>query len=338
VTNPQTLNATEAMVLRAIQTYFERNPYETKIQFVELIVDLDGRLVAGKLKSVVEHLIHLGCLWGSTSNSLELTARGLSSLAAVKLPSKDSFSHFCDLLLVALADHDKRIKMRNLDFGGFDLREVAKLYELTFSRGWVDRAGELFEHRKWASIQRVSSFGEDGGVFAQLTGPGRLEADAIRERLSSSNFALPTLPKPNNSEPIEASVVSSAGTAPTSAGGDLGVAPLNESARVPASDRLVSRADNAALFEDADKKLEAVIEAVRTTNDLQVTQEQRLAIISEIETTRFLLSKPVIRARAIYDATCDSAALKWLIAMAGAGIVGAKADAAVNALLALLGL
>jgi hypothetical protein len=107
---------------------------------------------------------------------------------------------------------------------------------------------------------------------------------------------------------------------------------------IPASDRFVSRSDNAILFEKAEHELDTLIEAVRTANDLKVTADERLAIISEVEGVRALIKQPVVRIRAIYDAIRANSLLRWLAAVAGAGIVGDKAVAAVNALLALLGL
>jgi hypothetical protein len=107
---------------------------------------------------------------------------------------------------------------------------------------------------------------------------------------------------------------------------------------IPASDRFVTRSDNILLFEKAAEELNTLIEAVRTANDLKVTADERLAIISEVEGLRALVMQPAVRARAIYNAVRENSILKWLAVMAGAGVVGAKADAAVNALLALLGL
>ncbi|MCA3274517.1 MAG: hypothetical protein ING26_03240 [Roseomonas sp.] len=111
-----------------------------------------------------------------------------------------------------------------------------------------------------------------------------------------------------------------------------------EISTVPGSDRFVTKSDNIRLFEQAEQELETLIEAVRSTNDLQVSADERLAIISEVEGVRALVKQPAVRARAIYNAVRENGVLKWLAAMASAGVIGAKADAAINALLALLGL
>jgi len=107
---------------------------------------------------------------------------------------------------------------------------------------------------------------------------------------------------------------------------------------IPAAGRFVSRDDNLPIVQRAEQELQSLKEGLLTANDLCVTPDQRLAVISEVEGLLSLLKQPLIRIRAIYEATRDHAVLKWLAAGAGAGIVGAKADAAVNALLALLGL
>lgn len=105
---------------------------------------------------------------------------------------------------------------------------------------------------------------------------------------------------------------------------------------VPASDRFVTRSDNVPLFEKAEQELEALTEAIRAANELKVTADERLAILSEVEGVRALVNQRVVRARAVYDATRDSAALGWLAKEASSGVVRALAAAAVTALLALI--
>jgi hypothetical protein len=132
-----------------------------------------------------------------------------------------------------------------------------------------------------------------------------------------------------------ASVVS-AGTTPTFVGSDLDPGSSVEAVSIPAADRFVTRSDNAPLFERAEQELEALTEAVRAANDLRVTADQRMAIIREVEGIHDLVRQSAVRARAIYDAVRENSLLKWLAVAAGAGVVGEKATAAVNALLALL--
>lgn len=107
--------------------------------------------------------------------------------------------------------------------------------------------------------------------------------------------------------------------------------------QVPASDRFVSRTDNESVFSDAEKKLDELIEAVRISNDLRISGEERLAVLSEIQGVRSLIAAPISRAAAIFNATRESAALGWLAKEAGSGTIRALAGAAVVALLALIG-
>jgi len=335
---PKNLNATEATVLRAIQSYFDSNPRETKMPFSDLIVALDGRLVAGKVKPIVEQLIHLGCLWRSTQNTLELTAVGISSLDAVKFPNENSFSHFCDLLLVALADHDKRIKGRHLEFDAFDLRELAKLYELSFSDEWIPRSGELFEHRNWAKVKRFSHLEEGGIISAALTGPGLFEAERLRKELLERGIIPPTYPPLDNVESEKTSTVPSAGTAPTFISSDLDAGSAAKAVSIPAADRFVTRADNAPLFEDADQQLQAVINAIPADNELRVSAEDRLLLVREVKDIQTLINQQRVQLRAIYHATRESSILAWFAKEAASGVVRALAAAAVAALLLLLAL
>jgi hypothetical protein len=333
VTNPQNLNATETMVLRACQSYFEQNPYKTKLHFDELVEALDGRLVAGKLKPIVAHLIHLGCLWGSTSNTLELTARGLSSVDAVKLPTEHSFSYFCELLLVALADHDKRIKERNLDFGGFDLSEVAKLYELSFSRGWIERASEVFQARQWARVTGFFESGKDGLFSAALTGPGLLEAERLRNELRESGIAPPTYPPLDSFENIKTSAAPSAGTAPTFISSDLEAGFSVKAVSIPAADRIVWLDDNAPGRLQAIENLDQIEKLLGSgNNELKLTADERTVIVSEIKPLRERLMERRVRVGEICNAVTKGSPLVWLLDKVGGTAVGVAATAAITAL------
>jgi hypothetical protein len=265
-----------------------------------------------------------------------------------------TFSSFCNLLLVALADHTDR---QGQNFDSFDLRAVAELYALEFKIGWIERASEVFQNSSWATINRVLGFGQDGGVHATITGDGLLKVEALKNQLVKGGVALPNYPPSVDTSSLKTSTSLSAGTAPHSDGGNtvgsfspaafafstysaptLPAKDTDNARPIPAADRFVTRADNVLLFEKAEQELETLIEAVRSSNDLKVTADERLAIVSEVAGIRSLLKQPAIRVRAIYDVIRENSVLKWLAIAAGAGVVGDKAVAAVNALLALMGL
>lgn len=330
MTDPQTLNAAEATVLRAIQSYFERNPYETKIQFVELIVDLDGRLVAGKVKPIVEHLIHLGCLWGSTKNTLELTARGLSSLEALKLHSEDSFSHFCDLLVVALANHAERQVTK---FDAFDLRAIAELYTLEFKAGWVERASEVFEKRAWARIKRFSELEEGGIISAALTGPGLLEAERLRKELLERGIIPPTYPPLDDMKRLNKSLTQPDSSTLSVAGIKDELGSPDVMGFVPASDRIVRLDDNAPGRLEAIENLDKIEKLLESgSNELKLTADERIVIVSEIKPLRERLLKNYVRVGEIYNAVTKGSPLVWLLDKVGGTAVGVAATAAFTAL------
>jgi hypothetical protein len=334
---PKNLNATEATVLRAIQSYFDSNPRETKMPFSDLIVALDGRLVAGKVKPIVEQLIHLGCLWRSTQNTLELTAVGISSLDAVKFPNENSFSHFCDLLLVALADHDKRIKGRQLEFDAFDLRELAKLYELSFSDEWIPRSGELFEHRNWAKVKRFSELEEGGIIAAALTGPGLFEAERLRKEILERGIIPPTYPPLDNVESVKTSTVPSAGTAPTFISSDLEAGSSVKAVSIPAADRIVRLDDNAPGRREAIENLERIEAALDSgSNELNLTADERIVVLSETRSLRERLADGRVRLGALAQAIAPNGFLILIAStLAQESIVNA-ASIAISAIKTLL--
>jgi hypothetical protein len=295
-----------------------------------------------------------GNFWEFTGEGIATTRSRIDETQRHMGGHATTFSSFCNLLLVALADHTDR---QGQNFDSFDLRAIAELYALEFKIGWIERASEVFQNSNWATINRVLGFGQDGGVHATLTGDGLLKVEALKNQLVKSGVALPTYPSSVDTSSLKTSTSLSAGTAPHSTSGNtLGsfsssafafstnsaptiIAEDTDSAGpIPAADRFVTRSDNAPLFEKAEQELEALTEAVRAANDLRVTADERLAIISEVEGISSLLRLPAVRARAIYDAVLENSLLKWLAVAAGAGVVGEKATAAVNALLALVGL
>lgn len=357
MSDAQKLTDRDAGVLGAIRAFFEANKYKTGLNFDEVLEVCPEKVVAGLLVPILEHLVSAGFLRRDPRGIFTLTPLGLGSTDRREDLTKNAFAAFCDLLLVALADHTAR---QGKNFDAFDLRAVAKLYALEFTSGWIERASEVFEKREWAVIKRLLKTEEGGLISAALTGPGLLEAERLRGVLKDQRINEgPYIPSEaalitnalassggGDQEAKSAQTVRNAGRVRSDAwGGAWGRAwgsGLSESSTnpipIPAADRFVTRSDNAPLFEEAEQQLEALTEAVRTANDLKVTADQRMAIIREVEGIRDLVRQPVIRARAIYDAVRENSLLKWLAVAAGAGVVGDKAVAAVNALLALVGL
>ena len=364
MSDAQKLTARDAQVLWAIRAFFEANRYKTHLNFDEVLEACPENVVAGILRPILEHLESSRFLREDPDGLFSLTPLGLDLTDKRYSFDKSTFTAFCDLLLVALANHAEQQATK---FDAFDLRAIAELYALEFTPGWIEGASEVFEKREWAKIKRFSESEEGGMISAALTGPGLLEAERLRGRLINQGVVPPTYPPSVDTSSVKTSASLSAGTAPHSASGNtlgsfspsafsLGsfspsafafstnsaptiIAEDTDSAGpIPAADRFVTRSDNAPLFERAEQELEALTEAVRAANDLRVTADERLAIISEVEGISSLLKQPAVRARAIYDAVRENSLLRWLAGAAGTGVVGHLAVAAVNALLALVGL
>jgi hypothetical protein len=357
VSDAQKLTARDAEVLWAIRTFFEVNKYKTALHFDEVLEACPENIVAGMLKPILEHLEVSRFLRRDPHGLFSLTPLGLGVIEKRNSFDRGTFTAFCDLLLVALANHSEQQVTK---FDAFDLRSIAELYALEFTPGWIEGASEVFEKRELAKIKRLSESEQDGLISAALTGPGLLEAERLKRVLqdqgvdgpsyvpskAASVTNAPALSMGADQEENAAQTARKAGRVRSDAwGGAWGRAwgsGVSGSAAnpipIPAADRFVTRTDNVRLFEEAEQELDTLIEAVRAANDLKVTADERLAIISEVEGISSLLKQPAVRARAIYDAVRENGLLKWLAVAAGAGVVGEKATAAVNALLALVGL
>jgi hypothetical protein len=276
-----------------------------------------------------------GIFWEFTAKGIDLVRSRASEDRLPIITTSASFSSFCDMLLVALADHATQQATK---FDAFDLRAIAELYNLQFTADWIYLAGEVFTNRQWAKITHFSDPGTEGIISAALTGPGLLEAERLRKELLERGTIPPTYPPLDNVESVKTSTVPSAGTAPTFISSDLDVGSSVKAASIPAADRFVTRADNAPLFEDADKKLQAVIDAIPADNELRVSAEDRLLLVREVKDIKSLINQPRVQLRAIYHATRESSILVWFAKEFASGVVQALAAAAVTALLLLLAL
>ena len=181
---------------------------------------------------------------------------------------------------------------------------------------------------------------EDATLTIAATDDGRRTGSITSDRGREGGVQLgidPTMPQ-GDPETIPDVSVLSAGTTPTFVSSDLEAGSSVKVVSIPAADRFVTRTDNAPLFEDADKKLQAVIDAIPANNELRVSAEDRLLLIREVKDIKSLINQPRVRLRAIYHATRESSILVWFVKEAASGVVQALAAAAVTALLLLLAL
>lgn len=335
MSDAQKLTARDTEVLWAIRAFFETNKYKTALNFDEVLEACPENVVAGILMPTLENLVLAGFLGRNTRGLFTLTPLGLGVMDKRNSFDKGTFTAFCDLLLVALANHSEQQVTK---FDAFDLRSITELYALEFTPGWIEGASEIFEKREWAKIKRFSESEQDGLISAALTGPGLLEAERLRNELLERGIIPPTYPPLDNLESVKTSTVPSAGTAPTFISSDLDAGSSVKAVSIPAADRFVTRADNAPLFEDVDKKLQAVIDAIPADNELRVSAEDRLLLVREVKDIKSLINQPRVQLRAIYHATRESSILVWFAKEAASGVVQALAAAAVTALLLLLAL
>jgi hypothetical protein len=120
--------------------------------------------------------------------------------------------------------------------------------------------------------------------------------------------------------------------------GDRIIATANVEQDIPAADRFVSVDHNSRQFSDADQALEKLEESIKDSNELSVQPDERLALMREIAGFRDYIKLPSVRVSAIWSAVSGSGTLGWLRSQSLSGIVQAAAQAAVNALLKLVGL
>lgn len=306
----------------AIRGFFESNRYKTDLNFVEVLEACPENIVAGILRPILEHLQTLRFLRQDADGLFSLTPLGLGFTDKRAALAKNSFTAFCNFLLVALADHTGR---QGTKFDAFDLRAVAELYALDFSPGWIERASEVFEKRGWATVSRVLGFGKDGGFHATLTGDGLLKADELKNEFITSGVTPPSYPPRDSSLSVKTSAVPSAGTTPVSIGGDSGLEAQGSSGSIPASDRFVVIDHNSKSYRETSESIEKVRTAVTQANDLFATEGEKLEVLSELSNLQKLFSGETLRIGALKQYTEGSGTLPYLYQKAKDGIVGSAA-------------
>ncbi|MCA3338870.1 MAG: hypothetical protein INF90_10140 [Roseomonas sp.] len=322
MSDAQKLTEREAEVLWAIRGFFESNRYKTDLNFVEVLEACPENIVAGILRPILEHLQTLRFLRQDADGLFSLTPLGLGLTDKRAALAKDSFTAFCDLLLVALADHTGR---QGTKFDAFDLRAVAELYALDFTQGWIERASEVFEKRGWATVSRVLGFGKDRGFHATLIGDGLLKAEELKNEFIKSGVTPPSYPPPDSSLSVKTQTVPSAGTTPIFIGGDPALEAQGNLGSIPASDRFVVIDHNSKSYRETSESIEKVRTAVTQANDLFATEGEKLEVLSELSNLQKLFSGETLRIGALKQYTEGSGTLPYLYQKAKDGIVGSAA-------------
>ena len=330
MSDAQKLTARDAEVLWAIRAFLEANRYKTELKFDEVLEACPENIVAGVLRPILEHLEASRFLRRDPHGIISLTPLGLGVTDKRTSFDKGTFTAFCDLLLVALANHSEQQVTK---FDAFDLRSIAELYALEFTPGWIEGASEVFEKRDLAKIKRLSESEQDGLISAALTGPGVLEAERLRKELLERGILPPTYPPLDVMKRVNQSL-----TQPD--GSTLSVIRINEKLSsndilgfVPASDRSVRLDDNAPGRKEAIEKLQE-LEKVLTSgsNDLNLSADDRQVAMDEIKPFRERLEQRRVRIGEVYNAVTKGSTLIWLLDKVGGHAVAGIIAAALTAL------
>jgi hypothetical protein len=347
--NHEDLSVDSVAALRSIYDHLVRHEELFAVKAEQVFGNIALVPSVTNLPSIIQGLLAQGFLQ-KEADGLVLTLQGLIRINAVSIETPISFNFFRFVLLIALADRSWRLLEDRAEVPLIDPVALSLELKLYHSIDWVERAVDEFAASNLLTKNSVKTSDHVPatlvmptfiGLYLARTRKRQLIDGSVKfnnkeseiEEISLRNSAARDFekglvdPNPQTKNPRDTNLT-----------GETYSARDSLSPPVPAADRFVTRSDNIQLFEKAEQELETLIEAVRASNDLKVTADERLAIVSEVAGIRSLLKQPAVRVRAIYDAIRDNRVLKWLAAMAGAGIVGAKADAAINALLALLGL
>lgn len=209
-----------------------------------------------------------------------------------------SFSDWQKALLVGLARAD-----RETDVSRIELKVVAEEYVGGFERGWIRKAAATFRSRGWAEIHQFIGGGDDGEIYATLTGEGLAAAEEI---LSSDADVL---------ERVRQSF-----------------------GAIPAADRVVRLDDNAPGRAEALRALNDIEAGLASgSNTLPLTADERIVILSEMKPLSDGLRRGIVRIGALIAALAPvGGLLPWVADKLAGHALTSSVDAAVGALSALL--
>lgn len=334
MSDAQKLTEREAEVLWAIRGIFESNRYKTDLNFVEVLEACPENIVAGILRPILEHLQTLRFLRQDADGLFSLTPLGLDLTDKRYSFDKSTFTGFCDLLLVALANHAEQQVTK---FDAFDLRSIAELYALDFTPGWIDGASEVFEKRELAKIKRFSESEQDGLISAALTGPGLLEAERLRKELLERGITPPTYPPLDGMERVKQSFIQPDSYTFSDVGINKKLGSTDVVGFVPASDRIVRLDDNAPGRKEALENLEKIETALESgSNELKLTADERVVILSETRTLRQRLADGRVRLGALFQAIAPDGFLLLIIRKLAEDAIGLAANIVLSAIKTLL--
>ena len=275
-----------------------------------------------------------GIFWEFTAKGIDLVRSRASEDHLPIITTSGSFSSFCDMLLVALSDHATQQATK---FDAFDLRAIAELYNLQFTADWIYLAGEVFTNRQWANITHFSDPGTEGIFSAALTGPGLLEAERLRKELLERGITPPTYPPLDGMKHVNQSLMQPDSSTLSDVGINKKLGSTDVVGFVPASDRIVRLDDNAPGRKEALENLEKIETALESgSNELKLTADERVVILSETRTLRQRLADGRVRLGALFQAIAPHGFLLLIISKLAEDAIGLAANIVLSAIKTLL--
>ncbi|MCZ8142411.1 MAG: hypothetical protein O9273_12100 [Acetobacteraceae bacterium] len=333
MSDAQKLTDRDAGVLRAIRAFFEANKYKTGLNFDEVLEVCPENIVGGLLVPILEHLVSAAFLRRDPRGIFTLTPLGLSVIDKRDLLNENTFTAFCDLLLVALADYTDRQSSGKSSAAVVELEAIAKAYNLSFAQGWIRRASQVFASKPWADVEYSLGQGEDGGIHAILNGIGLLEAERLKGQISAIGIRLPKFSLEERFEQSLAAERPSADTTPILADTRSQIGMLDFEGFAPASDRSVRLDDNAPGRKEAIEKLQELEKFLTSgSNELNLSADDRQVAVKEIKPFRERLEQRCVRIGEVYNAVTKGSTLIWLLDKVGGQAVAGVITAALVAL------
>ncbi len=278
-----------------------------------------------------------GTFWQFTPKGIETARAKIRESQGQAGSSPTNFSSFCTHLIVAMADYTDRQARGEFSRGILELVEIAKAYDLAFIPGWIRRASEVFSDKSWAHIEYTLGGGEDGGIHATLNGVGFLEAERLKGLLFANGIKVPKFSGKDsvgssiqaNESAVDTSTNLVAGSGEVSSQGIAGFA--------PASDRIVRLDDNAPGRREAVEILEKIeVELTSGSNELKLTADERLVVLSETRPLRERLSGGWVRVGDLVNAVAPRGVLAWLVDKLSGTTLGEIAKTAFSSISTLL--
>lgn len=285
----------------------------------------------------LERLVLAGFLGRNTRGLFTLTPLGLGAIDKRDSLNENTFTAFCDLLLVALADYTDRQSSGKSSAAVVELEAIAKAYNLSFAQGWIRRASQVFASKPWADVEYSLGQGEDGGIHAILNGIGLLEAERLKGQISAIGIRLPKFSLEEGFEQSLATERPSADTTPILADTRSQIAIFDFEGFAPASDRVVRLDDNAPGRSEAIENLERIESELKSgSNELKLTADERSVVLSETRPLRERLSDGRVRVGDLVNAVAPRGGLAWLIDKLAGTALAEIAKAVVSSISALL--